>query len=85
MNLLVAINCCLFRSLHPDRCANVFLPLFPAGLFRRTPGSRRRDCETSVKHEVLQGVKDPRELVGMAATRKRGLRGRQPPLGGLTK
>jgi hypothetical protein len=29
-------------------------------LFRRTPGSCRRDYYTSEKHEVVQGVKDPR-------------------------
>jgi hypothetical protein len=54
-------------------------------LFRRTPGSCQRDCYTSAKHEVLQGVKDPRGPVGIRATRKRRLRCSRPPLGGLTK
>jgi hypothetical protein len=34
---------------------------------------------------IEQGVKDPRGPVGMTATRKRGPRRSQPPLGGLTK
>jgi hypothetical protein len=34
---------------------------------------------------TLQGVKDPRGKTGMHATRKRGPRPGQPPLGGLTK
>jgi hypothetical protein len=54
-------------------------------LFRRTPGLCRRDYSTSAKHEVLQGVEDPRGPVGIHATRKGGLRWSQPPLGVLTK
>jgi hypothetical protein len=40
---------------------------------------------TSANDDHLQGAKDPRGPVGMTTTRKRGLRGSQPPLGGLTK
>jgi hypothetical protein len=43
-------------------------------LFRRTPGSSRRDYYTSGNHEDLQGIKDPRGPVGIHATRERGLR-----------
>jgi hypothetical protein len=52
-------------------------------LFRRTPGSYQRDYYASANHEDLQGVKDPRGPVGIHATRKRGPRCSQPPLGGL--
>jgi hypothetical protein len=54
-------------------------------LLRRTPGSCRRDYDTSANHEDLQEVKDPRGPVGIHATRKRGSRCIQPLLGGLAK
>jgi hypothetical protein len=56
-----------------------------AGIVSKESRIVLRDYCTSAKHEGLQGVKDPRGLVGMITTRKRGLRCSQPPLGGLTK
>jgi hypothetical protein len=58
--------------------------ILPA-LLRRRAGSYQRDYYNSASHGDLQGVKDPRGLVGVIATRKRWIRCSQPPLWGVTK
>jgi hypothetical protein len=47
-----------------DRRRSQGLPL----LFRSPAGLRRRDYHTSTNVDGLQGVKDPRGLVGMTAS-----------------